>query len=653
MAATPAKIKLDLALTPSEVDKLVHERTDGKTITPTLLTRKEIAVLSAYKRFRDVEKKSAFRQQLLDSLHSTWHAKLGEDAAGKLLEQFMQLTTCLDKNGAVIFGELINNSSFAKLVERYDGLMASAGSKSWIHSYINLANHPEFLTHADFSEAFLHPLLVALVAYRAGGPIRLVDARGKDAGRLSIKAQDNMLHIDNTPFNDEAKIIVTWEQHKASGPKGQNFVFLPGTHHGARGCFIDEDGKAWSTENASVFITDETVDQVFIFQKEQGLKPSVVEVTHDTKPTTTVFLAGSLVHHRYRRDQGQPRSCMILAMHLATDNPGAFMAREHVAKIAEPGSITDYLFGSHGHKDETSDFISAIVAQAGSLAHKIGELYDEVSPAIVIDQHHKALATEELEAWKLKVTSAPTVEDKKQESKFFRPGIRIPADSFQQVLVEKMIFLDKHGPLDLILYEDAHEEIRKWARNRIREAKVGDLKENIRKWMDEVKNPETEDLLSPIQLQEKASELAHFIDNLPAAAKANAHLGAVEKIASQDAYRSLRQLVVDLGEAIVRCDNRQTFLSTCLFLFLACDQLSSLLGETPKEVKEIGTSLLHNYVASYVIVEKHIVQCRRHTVSATALIARRIHQETSSQLPSAAASSSGVPPSAAPTLTPT
>jgi hypothetical protein len=70
---------------------------------------------------------------------------------------------------------------------------------------VNLANHPDFLADKEFNEAFLHPILVALVSYRVGGPIRAVDARGKDAEPISVLAQDNMLHIDNTPFNDEYK----------------------------------------------------------------------------------------------------------------------------------------------------------------------------------------------------------------------------------------------------------------------------------------------------------------------------------------------------------------------------------------------------------------------------------------------------------------
>ena len=91
-------------------------------------------------------------------------------------------------------------------------------------------------------------------------------------------------------FNDEYKVLLTWEKGKASGPKGQNFVFLPGTHKGCRNCFMTEKG-VWSTENASIFTTPERIDKVFTFQREMrgSSKPMVVEATHAEKPLTIVF----------------------------------------------------------------------------------------------------------------------------------------------------------------------------------------------------------------------------------------------------------------------------------------------------------------------------------------------------------------------------
>ena len=115
-----------------------------------------------------------------------------------------------------------------------------------------------------FSDAYIHPLLILLMSYSVGHPVHLVDARAKNAEPLSIKAQDNMLHIDNSPFRTEYKIIVTWQRGVNSGPKGQAFVFIPGTHHGVRltQSSPGSDGPL-SRENASIFITEN--DVVFKF----------------------------------------------------------------------------------------------------------------------------------------------------------------------------------------------------------------------------------------------------------------------------------------------------------------------------------------------------------------------------------------------------
>lgn len=120
--------------------------------------------------------------------------------------------------------------------------MAREGSRSFIHRFLDLRRSPGMLTDPAVNGALVHPLMIALISYAVGGPIRMIDARGKDAEPLSVLAQDNMLHIDNTPFNDEYKILITWRRGTAQGPAGQNFTFLPGTHKLARTCFVNEDG---------------------------------------------------------------------------------------------------------------------------------------------------------------------------------------------------------------------------------------------------------------------------------------------------------------------------------------------------------------------------------------------------------------------------
>jgi hypothetical protein len=599
-------IHIDIPLRKEEISAILQSRITGKRIQPELVTPEIIRAPEAYTRLQDIDIKNEFRMNLLQHLHDSWLVAFGGDKATELSALFESLADTLNNEGAAIFGDLIDKSAFQQLVNKYDQILKEDGSKSWIHSYINLGNHPDYLTNSEFNGAFLHPLLIAMISYAVGGAIHLVDARGKNAEPLSILAQDNMLHIDNTPFRSEYKIITTWQEGLASGPKGQNFVYIPGTHKGVRNCFIDADGKAWSTENGSIFITDEAIDQVFEIQKTlHGSKaPTVVEVKHDDKPLTTVFAAGSLVHHRYRTEEGFKRSCSILAFHRIVDNPREYMTKEHVDKFSHGNDLNRFLFGKvDGDVDQ--QFLVALTERCGDIAEKITEIYQEESSAELIMQHEKTLSEAELQKWKKHSTRAPTVEAHKRGKDLIPLNEELNNDDLHQTL-STMMFYDKHGPLDLILYGDNHEEIRKWARNRIREMKVNKINMRLSQWIESISQPSTTDLLDNSQLQQLAMHMAAMIDNLTDEEKAAGRLDPIEKISSQNAFASIRQLVVDLAEALGRSDTRQNFLTTSLFLFWACDELNNLQSDRNDELKHIGNQLLANYISTAIIIEKQI-----------------------------------------------
>lgn len=63
-----------------------------------------------------------------------------------------------------------------------------------------------------------------------GGPIRLTDIRGKDTAPVSINSQDNMLHLDDSPFRSEYKILLGWQTGTVKGPTGQNFTYRNSWH---------------------------------------------------------------------------------------------------------------------------------------------------------------------------------------------------------------------------------------------------------------------------------------------------------------------------------------------------------------------------------------------------------------------------------------
>lgn len=600
-------VVLDIDVKDETARAELAKRVDAtKKVTPELVTPEKIHDIRVYKRFSDTDKKEEYRRDLIKSLCQEWSKTKPQNEVQYLKNEFLQLTERLDETGAAVFAEILDKESFKLLIEEYTRVLKESGSESWIHSYVNLANHPEYLTNDKFNKAFLHPLLIALVSFRVGGPIRVVDGRGKDAKPLKVLAQDNMLHIDNTPFNDEYKVIVTWERGKPSGPRGQNFVFLPGTQKGSRQCMVGKQGP-WSSENASIFITPESIEQVFKYQEEVLGKRAVVELTHDTKPLTTLFQAGALVHHRYRTAQGLARSCMILAFHRAEDNPGQLVADKHLLKTsARTNSLYQHLFGYHG-KGSTGSFLEALAKHANDISDLITNINDPKHSSEEIVPGSKELTAEEVVRWKRISTAAPTVEQKKVEANAFLPrGKAVTKEEFVDQVAKIMVF-DKHGPLDLILYPDAHEEIRKWARNQIREKQIPELKAQLQmSWAARMKSPEFKDLMTTEEMKRHCDELAKIAEEHLAAGAKGAVLKKGEKITPRDAFRSVKQLLIDLGESVVRCEDRTALLSTSLFIFWATDTLMRLSGKVDQRVKEAGDKLLANYVVTSMLVKQEI-----------------------------------------------
>lgn len=596
-------ITLDLPDLPSgQINALLAERVPATTIRPQLVLPEEVRAPEVYARLGEQEKKDQYRDDLRKGLSAAWITEYGEERAREILTQFNWLTLVIQEDGAAVFGDLIDRSQFSRLVSDYDELMQKDGSISLLHSYANLRNQPEFLANKDFNGAFFHPLAVALISERVGGAVRVVDARAKDAGPISVRAQDNMLHIDNTPYRDEYKILVTWEKGKASGPKGQNFVFLPGTHKGVRDSLIGEDGEVHSTENASIFINPDDVEQVFELQQQvrQG-SYEVVEIHDKERPLTTVFPSGSLVHHRLRTEEGYSRSGLIIAFHRTADTPGEFIGNYDQD---EDGKLEAALFG-FGDADSDTGFSRMLTEHASAIGAKIEEIFAEDKAATLIDAKAKVLTPEDMQDWYEVATGAPTVETIKQQEGYFPLRGELDMSEFVDLL-NQMMKHDKHGPIDMILYADGHEEPRKWARNRIREMREDTLRSRINEWKDQVQQPVLSDLLTIDQIGKVTQYLVSAAESVSIEERENGYLDPIERISPQEAYRSVEQLIIDLGENLTRADDRQTYLSAALFQFWACDELNRLQGNTNLELKELGGYLLRNYIATAVLIEKQI-----------------------------------------------
>ncbi|KAG2027023.1 hypothetical protein GB937_000759 [Aspergillus fischeri] len=544
-----------------------------------------------YRRGPSHDAKEAFRSKLLSQLRQVWKNNDTET-------QFIKLANLLEADGCTLFGGLIDVCRFEKLIQDYEGIQQRTGSASFLHSYANLAGNPGFIKNLEYNDAFVHPLLVALIAYCMGGAVRIIDMRGKDTVPLSANAQDNMLHIDNTPFKDEYKVLVIWKKGEAKGPSGQNFAYLPGTHRGNRDIFIDGSGTPFSTERENLFGSHEAIDRLFAFQKKAtGQGPTVVEIEYPEEPVTLLFAAGGLVHHRYRTPHGEPRSCVSAAFHLASDNPGALVTGLSTDDL--PGTLTDFMMHHQG-SGSNDTFLALLSAEAERVEAKIAEITNTSAKTQIIDTSGMRLSKEQLQAWRDVAVAAPSASSIK-----FRRGVYVSdalghsAEHLAEKLLSAMMY-DKHGLLQLILYEDGREETRKLARKRIGEMRKEEIAIRLATWLPVLmEHPLTvKDIPEPGLLRELTEQIG---------AVGNLRLQTIEAQtddikANRVMFESLLRLIDDLGEALQRCERPETYASTVLYLFWAVDGIAPFLDESSKENALRGAAVLLRYYVAYLLL---------------------------------------------------
>ncbi|KAG4272803.1 hypothetical protein FPRO04_10318 [Fusarium proliferatum] len=510
-----------------------------------------------YRRGPSQQAKDDFRKRMLSGLQQHW-------ADPDTKTRFLKLAELVETEGCALFGGLIDVSKFQKLIEDYETIQKKTGSQNFLHSYVNLSDSPSFIKNAQYNDAFVHPLLISLIAYQMGGAIRIIDMRGKDTEPLSANAQDNMLHVDNTPFKDEHKILLVWKQGQVAGPSGQNFTFLPGTHRGNREIHLDACGTPFSTEKHNLFGTQEAIDGLFDFQKQAiGQGPTVIEVEHPEQPLSMLFSAGGLVHHRYRNEYGDARSCMSAAFHLARDNPGALL-RESDGD-SKPKTLVEFLTG---HQDSNSDeaFLFVLLSEAGRVESKLTEIDNATGISKLVPTSGMSLSEEQLHAWRDVVVSAPLASHVKfSYDVFVSEALGLEDEFLIQAIVSAMMY-DKHGLLQLILYEDGHEEIRKLCRKRIGEMRENEIASRLAKYLAGLSQKafSLQDLPPAAYVRQLAEQVA---------SAGATRLKTLQMVQGEDAdmvmLMSLVQMMMDLAEAIVRCERLETYASTSLYLFWA------------------------------------------------------------------------------------
>jgi len=535
-------------------------------------------------------KTGLFRRRLLLNLRSAWISDFGLSEAGRLCDTFTDMAITFEEQGALLFKSLITRAAFSKLVEGYERLLGRHGNNAPLHSYLDLSKFPGFLSNDRFNKAFLHPLFITLIGYRMGEPILLTDVRAKDTHPAAACVQDNMLHIDHTPFRSELKVIITWQKGQTTGPVGQNFVFIPGSNRCARKIYYNDAGQAYATENGSIFTTARCIENIFNSQIASGAssEPTVIEVQHASWPMVALFDAGSLVHHGYRTAAGRSRSAIILTFHSCSD------ARASRSTVFDEGLDGSYfqnaLLGSTGGRS----FIYWVRRSSYELGRTLLEIADGPQDIIWIQQENMKMSPERLQTWASHVLSAPTIEKLKleagQKRGFTKTDLRLTRNGMLRFISFCMRY-DKHGPLDLALYVDNREERRKGMRKHIREMSQRNLEQQLDSWRDAIRQPSVEHILGAKQLVEISKELQKMTR------VGSEHI----KAEMQSSLISLRCLARDLGESIVRCDSLQSVLSSSFFLFWCCNEFRALCNVDDKRCSRLGAKLLQHYVALAVL----------------------------------------------------
>ncbi len=184
-------------------------------------------------------------------------------------------------------------------------------------------------------------------------------------------------------------------------------------------------------------------------------------------------------------------------------------------------------------------FWATLTQESHQIQSLLEHLEEDESVQELIQPATRKLAEDKAEQWK-RISCEESLKSKLTSFHFI--AIFRREKDFVSLTTQMMTF-DKHGPLDLILFSDNHEEIRKWARNQIREMKIGDLKQRMeRDWARHLEQPSEENILSTADLNGMARSLAAKAETVRAF-HIPIQLCDREKITRDDAYRSACQPV--------------------------------------------------------------------------------------------------------------
>lgn len=209
-----------------------------------------------------------------------------------------------------------------------------------------------------------------------------------------------------------------------------------------------------------------------------------------------------------------------------------------------------------GHQDEnsTDEFLDILSSESPWIEEKLGHLFIATHPSTILDLEPLELKGERLSAWRDTVVDAPTPLKYKYDRNLIFSGAEFSSIEKYTAALAAIMMYDKCGLLQMVLYQDGREEIRKTARKIVGERKIKPLIELLMPWVPQLfSNLFTEnDLIDPKTLRIMCDAVAAVANNL--------EMPEIEAecVGPQKIYKSLTRLMMDLGEAMVRCEGVET-----------------------------------------------------------------------------------------------
>ncbi|TEY85137.1 hypothetical protein BOTCAL_0017g00510 [Botryotinia calthae] len=234
------------------------------------------------------------------------------------------------------------------------------------------------------------------------------------------------------------------------------------------------------------------------------------------------------------------------------------------------------------------------------IEEKLDHLFKSTHPSTILDLESPELKDERLSAWRDTVVDAPTPLKYKYNRNLILSGAEFSSIKEYTAALAAIMMYDKCGLLQMVLYQDGREEIRKPVRKIVGERKIKPLIELLMPWVPQLYTSlfTENDLIDPKTLRIMCGAVAAVVNNL--------EMPEIEAecVGPQKIHKSLTRLMMDLGEAMVRCEGVDTYLATSLFLFLTAEEIYSHLKESDQiAFRSIVTAFLKNYVASLLPVE--------------------------------------------------